>query len=440
MSHDPAAIPDTTRALLADVREFLAYVGRSGLPLTDTGRLRLADVRAINGRFREPAELDQRIGRRVFRLRFEDEAWRVHFLRLACETARLLRVRRPRIRATPRAEAFAALPEGEAARLLFAAWWRYGPWEYWDLRGGFAARVLDDRMRLARALERLGTEELGLEKLGERIRAEFAPDLQWEEPYLSPAGWGSGVWHSCLGPLAAFGGCEERRGERHGLRDLRVGLRLTPFGLTLLRSARTADVEGALARLDPATRRRAHGRSARSEPGAAGDAPQPEPPGAARAGDDWRIPHEVEVKIGILPWEHVDEVRRRAIVHQRPDPKPPRRGEGLPVVAIYGNGGRMRTAVEKLRADAFAGILMVPHRDGARLVITTAAGGVIPALDFAAAEARAAARQFRRWRRASGIHGLVIFDEGLWPERPDAIPAFFEATSRPEPGRGGGAR
>jgi hypothetical protein len=47
-------------ALLADLGALLDHVGERGLPLTDTGRLRLADVRAINAR---PAARDEGRGR-----------------------------------------------------------------------------------------------------------------------------------------------------------------------------------------------------------------------------------------------------------------------------------------------------------------------------------------------------------------------------------------
>ena len=110
---EPASdVPIEARTIVADANALLAYVGRRGLPLTDTRRLRLADVRAINARFAEPAELDARIGAKVFRLRTEDEAWRVQLLRVACECAGLLRVRRPRIRTGPLAARGPAPREG----------------------------------------------------------------------------------------------------------------------------------------------------------------------------------------------------------------------------------------------------------------------------------------------------------------------------------------
>jgi len=41
-------------ALIDDLPPSLDHVGDKGVPLTGTGRLRIADVRAINARFAEP--------------------------------------------------------------------------------------------------------------------------------------------------------------------------------------------------------------------------------------------------------------------------------------------------------------------------------------------------------------------------------------------------
>ncbi|HEV2249011.1 MAG TPA: hypothetical protein VGT60_00695, partial [Candidatus Limnocylindria bacterium] len=78
-------MPEPVPALLADLCALLDHVGERGVPLTDTGRLRLTDVRAINARCAAPDELDRRYGEHVIAVRREDEAWRVHFLRLAAQ-------------------------------------------------------------------------------------------------------------------------------------------------------------------------------------------------------------------------------------------------------------------------------------------------------------------------------------------------------------------
>src|SRR5258708_7678115 len=113
-------------ALLADVGALLDHVGERGVPLTDTGRLRMADVSAINDRFAVPAELTERFGAHVDRARREDEVWRVHFVRLVAQAAGLLDARLGRLRRTTRARLFVRLAPDEAERRLFVAWWWKG--------------------------------------------------------------------------------------------------------------------------------------------------------------------------------------------------------------------------------------------------------------------------------------------------------------------------
>lgn len=57
--------PGYTSLLLADLGALLDHIGERGVSLTDTGRLRMADVRAINDRFAVPAELSERFGEHI---------------------------------------------------------------------------------------------------------------------------------------------------------------------------------------------------------------------------------------------------------------------------------------------------------------------------------------------------------------------------------------
>src|SRR5258708_9468085 len=109
--------------LIADLGALLDHVGEHGVPLTHTGRLRMADVRAINDRFAAPAELTERFGEHIHRARREDEIWRVHFVRLAAQAAGLLDARLGRVRRTATARRFVRLASEEAERRLFVAWW-----------------------------------------------------------------------------------------------------------------------------------------------------------------------------------------------------------------------------------------------------------------------------------------------------------------------------
>ena len=229
-------------ALLADLGALLDHVGERGLPLTDTGRLRLADVRAINARFAQPEELDRAIADHTFQLRREDEAWRVHFLRLAAQAAGLLDARLDRIRRTARARAFARLPEPEAERRLFVAWWWKGAWDLLAV-GGLDLWLDEDRAATARALLELGTAQHTLERLGARLRAAIAPGSDPTHLALTDEAWGYAAWH-VLSPLAALDGCVETRTieeiNGHPFEHLSA-LRINDRGAELLRAALDAE-------------------------------------------------------------------------------------------------------------------------------------------------------------------------------------------------------
>jgi hypothetical protein len=232
-------------ALLADLGALLDHVGERGLPLTDTGRLRIADVRAINARFAQPDQLDAKIGDRVFALRREDQAWRVHFLRLTAQAAGLLDARLGRVRRTARARAFARLAEDEAERRLFVAWWWKGAWDLL-VAGGLDLWLEEDREATARALLELGTEPLTLERTGARLRAAIAPDSDRTHLALTDDAWGYAAWHA-LRPLVALGGCVETRAVEdfngHRFEHL-AALRVNERGAELLHAALDAQPAG----------------------------------------------------------------------------------------------------------------------------------------------------------------------------------------------------
>ncbi len=228
--------------LLADLHALLDHVGERGLPLTDTGRLRIADVRAINARFVEPDELDTQMGTHRYHVRREDGARRVHFLRLVAQAASLLDARRGRVRRTPRARALARLAPDDAARSLFVAWWWKGAWDLLPAVAGAPHLVLlRDRAATANALLELGNGMLALEVIGARLRRSLAPRAPASTGFaLDDEAWGYAAWHVCLDPLAAFGGSRETRAVEevngHAF-DRLAAIALTEQGTALLHAA-----------------------------------------------------------------------------------------------------------------------------------------------------------------------------------------------------------
>ena len=234
-------MPDSGPAapLLADLGALLDHVGERGLPLTDTGRLRMADVRAINDRFAAPAELSERFGQHTHRARREDEVWRVHFVRLVAQAASLLDARRGRVRRTASARLFVRLAPDEAERRLFVAWWWKGAWDLISLAGAIDLRLMRDRLVTANAVAELGTLTYRMDALGARLREAFGVRVS-SHLALSDEAWGFAGWRVCLEPLAAFDGARPTytTNQLNGYRfkDLSA-LALTERGVALLQAA-----------------------------------------------------------------------------------------------------------------------------------------------------------------------------------------------------------
>ena len=142
---------------------------------------------------------------------------------------------------------------------------------------------------------------------------------------------------------------------------------------------------------------------------------------------------DVDVKTALIPWDRLDLVRSRAAVHQQPKPAVRRRGEGLPVVTLYGTAGKMARTIAWLGEEGFAGIRWIGRGRSASLVITSWGRGPFPELTFGHAPAGDTIRRFRSWTRSSGgAHALVMFDSGIEAHEPAFIPALFEAAAVPQ--------
>ncbi len=111
----------------------------------------------------------------------------------------------------------------------------------------------------------------------------------------------------------------------------------------------------------------------------------------------------------------------------------PRRGEGLPLVVLYGMAGKMARTIAWLQEEGFAGIRPTRRGQGATLAITSWGRGPFPEFTFGRGAAGDAVRRFRSWTRSSGgAHALVIFDSGIEAQRPELIPALFETAAVPQ--------
>lgn len=237
---------DALATLVGDLRAFLGFIGPHGRPLTGTGRLRLADVRAADALLATPETQEHLVAGRISGIRTEDEAPRVHFLRLIAEAGDLAERAGRRLTMTGIGIEFAAggVLDGER---LFSDWWWVGAWDLLSRGWAVAQRGPEEnRDWTARELGRLGEADTKLTQLGRSFAGHFGPPAAVHRD-LHEDMWGRSVLWMCLRPLEAFGGCvlltEHQRIEpltesgRAVEWDETVGFRLTPRGLDLLRTA-----------------------------------------------------------------------------------------------------------------------------------------------------------------------------------------------------------
>lgn len=334
--------------LAADLRALLLGVPAKGLPLTGTGRLRLADVRTINARLAAPAPLDHDVGGRTFPLRREDEAARVHFLRLLAEAGELIETRPGHLSLTERGREIAGGAALDAAR-LFADWWWRGAWDAMSTAFYEARGPEEDRAFSARELHARGQVETSLRQLGQRFLRRFgAPAPVHEDLHVDM--WARAVWRACLEPLAAFGGCvgivEHHRVEPLSPKgspmeyDETVAVRLTPEGLALLHAA--------IAGERPAERRSAipDTRAAVGRPSPRVTLAHPDLADAAARGD-------IEARTHLLLHQGLEEMRESGDV--------PAANE---VYARLVASGRHPHEVEHLLAEAVTREVMEHQREG----------------------------------------------------------------------------
>jgi len=231
-----------TNALRLDIVALLDYIGDRSIKLTQAGNLPLKDVRAINDLFIEPEELDDRIGDRVYKLRTEDEAQRVKFLRILSQKAGLTKVRNNRISTTKAAAHFLKKGSYEQLKLLLVAWLTKDHWgrlTYWpELLEPIMERAYDvaehiSRLPAGERIDYYAFEQSLLSKLHLRFATEDQ-DSARRFSYMAIA-------MSILLPLEWFGVVSLERAEHEYGYSKIVALRLTDLGKSVFtRSFKTS--------------------------------------------------------------------------------------------------------------------------------------------------------------------------------------------------------
>lgn len=144
----------------------------------------------------------------------------------------------------------------------------------------------------------------------------------------------------------------------------------------------------------------------------------------------------MDVKIALIPWDRADELRDRAAVHQHPEPPVSRRGQGLPVVALYGTAGKMARTTSWLQEEGFAGVRLTRRGEGVTLVIASWGSGPFPEFTFAqgAGGQGLTPRQWAESGRSVGTSSGERIEDVTYADRPaarksapGAVPTYFVA-------------
>ncbi len=223
--------------VLVRVRSLLDLLGETGRKLTGTGRLRLADARALAKAI--GIEFDERFGDRVYRPRSAADVRPIEETFSWARAAGLVRVVHGWARPTKRAAAFGRDPLGD--------WWGLfesfvGKMRWAERRGGdrswWGKEVSDLLPRYLEELYRAGGEPVSARALAERTVAVLALRYRIEaDEHRALADWIEGdIAYGAMRPLAELGALalEEQPvvfgGKPTGWTSI-TGARSTPLGL-----------------------------------------------------------------------------------------------------------------------------------------------------------------------------------------------------------------
>ncbi|HZD60825.1 MAG TPA: site-specific integrase [Anaerolineae bacterium] len=225
----------TVNLLRLDVIAMLNYIGDRELKLTQAGNLTLKDVRAINGLFIEPEELDNMIGDHVYKLRTEEEAPRVRFLRVLIQKAGLTKIRHNKISQTKAAQAFINKDPYPQLKLLFTAWLEKDHWGRLIRSPQLVEPLMHRADEVARYLVSLPVgKRVDFERFGYGLLDALGLEVVTEDPADSRIFMYVAIAVSVLHPLELFGVISTERAEdAYGFSKI-TAFRLTELGAALL--------------------------------------------------------------------------------------------------------------------------------------------------------------------------------------------------------------
>ncbi len=144
------------------------------------------------------------------------------------------------------------------------------------------------------------------------------------------------------------------------------------------------------------------------------------------------LPKGARVGLGGIPEGELDELRRRAEVHEGAPIAVERRGAGLPATTVLATPAAGRRIVDQLRSEGFEGLATVDYPGRGALVL--ALTRVPRAHELVRARAsdveliRAVALFARRTREFGGAHALLVLDGSREGDCAPPVLGLFEAV------------
>jgi hypothetical protein len=204
------------------------------------GNLPLKDVRAITARFVDPPPLESTIGGQTFRVRSEEDLWRLHYLRILCEVGGLLKTGSARRwQLTKEGEQFLAAAPLLQTAFLLSVWWYKVNWliayPFTGMGEGLPPLFIAHALDSLRALP-VSTE---IEFEGYADRLIRATGLKWgvSDPNIATTALRGSINRMVISILDNFGALTPRHEQKplgQGTISELVAFEITPLGSALL--------------------------------------------------------------------------------------------------------------------------------------------------------------------------------------------------------------
>jgi hypothetical protein len=170
--------------LIYDFKVFINYVVNNKIKLTPKNAWIPAKyIYAINSLFRNPAQLDEKIGNKVYKLREEPSYSRFYFLDLLAGASGCIEVDEKDVLVKGKNyDRFMKMGGMDKKRWLILSWWFNMDWENWMPQGDFGKLMQEKKLLLADHLQSWLDKRgrVDFKKSSRKLREVL--NLRWEAP------------------------------------------------------------------------------------------------------------------------------------------------------------------------------------------------------------------------------------------------------------------